>query len=211
MGHAYPPIGLKPRYLSTGTGISLPSTSAPPYPTGTGTANGTARSTSSTSNPAATPTPIPPTELFYLVVADSGTALDGNYIQFTGATSQSGLLVLYPRPPPDEPFPSLLFNLNEDGTLGIQEYICLIDSIITYPPLILGEAVPSGTSDPFYPYVTVYCDVVSGNLACQADSRTVFSICPDDFPYDQFTGGSVDLGPTVEPGCAEVTLRVVPL
>lgn len=211
--HAYPPIGLKPRYLATGTGVSLPSTSAPPYPTGTGTgtANGTATSTGSIANSTATPTPIPPTERFFLVVADSGTDLDGNYIQFSGNTAQSGLLVLYPRPPPDDfSYPSsLLFNINEDGTLGIQEYTCFILSIITYPPLILGEAGPYETQ-PDYPYATVYCEAVGGDLACQSDSRTIFSICPDDFPYDGFTGGSVDLGPTVEPGCAEVTLRIVP-
>lgn len=209
IGHAYPAIGLKPRYLATGTGVSLPSTSAPPYPTGT--ANGTAISTGSTANATATPTPIPPTERFFLVVADSGTTLDGNYIQFSGNTQQTGLLVLYPRPKPDDftYASSLLFKFNEDGTLAIQEYTLIILSIITYPPLILAETGPYEI-DPGFPYAAVFCEDVDGNLACRGESRTVFSICPDDFPYDGFTGGTVDLGPTVEPGCAEVTLRIVP-
>ena len=214
IGHAYPPIGLKPRYLATGTGVPLPSTSPPPYPTGTGTANETAVPTGSTAASTATSTSISSSELFFLVVADSGTDLDGSYLQFSGAVAFSGALLLYPRAPPLVPYSSVLFNINADSTLGISEYICLILGGVTWPALSLGIDTGPTANDPFnnpYNLLNVICEVVGGKLACEAGGRTVFSICPDTLPSAGFTGSNLDIGPTVEPGCTEVTLLVVPV
>ena len=208
IGHAYLPNGLKPRYLATGTGVSSPSTSAPPYPTGTSTANGTAVPTGSTATSTATPTSIPSSELFYLVVADSGTdILDGSFLEFSGAVAFSGNLNLYPYPPPlpSGPDSYALFHLNEDGTLGVAEYICWIDTTITFAALGVAPPDPEGN-----PSDEVICEVVGGKLFCEAAGKTVFSICPTTLPSAGFTGAELDIGPTVEPGCAEVTLLVVP-
>lgn len=204
IAHAYPPAGLRPRYLATGTGISLPSTSAPPYPTGTAVPTGSL--TTST----ATPTSTPSSELFYLVVADTGTQYDGNFLSISSESSGTGLSVLYPRAQaPDEVSPFYTFNTNADGTLQ-NEFAGEIANIF-----------PGGTDGTLFfrdeAYVDAVgniktiCEVVGGTLTCQTGADTVFFICPYRRIAGTLVDGTVNVGPTVQPGCTPITLLAVPV
>ena len=202
--HVYPPAGLKPRYLATGTGISLPSASAPPYPTGSAT--GTSPSTASTAASTATPTPTA-SGPFYLVAADTGTDHDG-YFVYIGA-DDPGLLVLYLASGPDEVTSFSTFNINADGTLQ-NEFSGGIASTFpgsTYDALIFN---PEGFTDS-QGYIKSFCEIVDGALTCQTGAATVFSICPYQDIEGHVEGGNVEVGPTTEPGCNPLTLLVVPV
>lgn len=151
-------------------------------------------------------------ELFYLVVADSGSDFDGDYITSSG--DDAGGVVLYPQDPPDD-FSytlQLAFHITDRGTLGILDDEIGIYTGIPYPSLDLWPySDPADDNPPNQPNARMYCGVVGGTLSCQADSRTVFSLCPDDRLRGGVTGRPVDIGLTAEPGCAEVTLLVVPV
>lgn len=203
------PGGLKPRYLATGTGISQPSATAPPYPTGT--ANGTALSTGpTTATSTATPTPISPSELFNLVVAAAGTPYDGQYLSVGSSTSRNGLLVLYPDDAPNQVARYSTFNVNADGTLQ-NEFIGGIANIFpggdTYnTPFFRSEAYVEQAGN-----IKSICGVVGGTLECRTGADTVFFICPPQVISGTLTGGTVDVGPMTEPGCTPITLLVVPV
>lgn len=217
--HAYyPPAGLKPRYLATGTGISLSSTLPPPYPTGT--ANGTSiptgstyptsspQTNSSTSSPTATPTPTPsPSEFFYLVAADTGTGHDGYYVSI--GADDPGLLVLYLAAEPNQVASFSTFNINADGTLQ-NEFAGGIASIFpgsTYGTLMFSpESVVDANGN-----TKSFCEIVGGALTCQTGADTVFSICPYEIIDGYVYGGNVDVGPMTQPGCNPLTLLVVPV
>ncbi|KAF6231590.1 hypothetical protein HO173_010122 [Letharia columbiana] len=205
--YAYPPAGLKPRYLATGTGISLPSTSPPPYPTGS--ANGTSVSTSPTSaSTTATPTPTS-SELFFLVAADTGTDLDGDYASIGSDTSGNGLLVLFLAAEPDQVASFSTFNINADGTLE-NEFVGGIASIFAgskYDSLHFeNEVFVDEAGD-----TKSICEVVGGALTCQTGAATVFFVCPVQDIDGSFIGGTVEVGPTTQPGCTTLTLLAVPV
>ncbi|KAL9072034.1 MAG: hypothetical protein Q9161_003808 [Pseudevernia consocians] len=215
----YPPVGLRPRYLATGTGISLPSTSPPPYPTsganGTSVPTGSTHPTSSaqTNSPAststATPTPTPSSspEFFYLVAADTGTDLDGDYVSI--GADDPGLLVLYLAAAPNGVASFSTFSINADGTLQ-NEFSGGIASIFSgaqYGTLIFE---PESVTDAGG-YTKSLCEIVAGALTCQTGTDTVFSICPSEVVDGHVEGGNVDVGPTTQPGCDPLTLLVVPV
>ena len=210
IAHAYPPEGLRPRYLATGTGISLSSTSAPPYPTGTGIASGTAIPTGSTTAPTATSTLIPSSEFFYLVVADTGTQYDGDYLSIGSESSGTGLLVLYPgAKAPEEVTSFSTFNLNADSTLqnefdgGIANiFPGSTDGTLFFRDEAYVDAVGN---------IKTICEDVSGTLTCQTGADTVFFICPFETIAATLIGGTVNVGPTVQPGCTPITVLVVPV
>lgn len=204
--HAYPPAGLRPRYLVTGTGISLPSSSASPYPTAT--ANGTGTPTGSVSTSTPTSNPIPPSEFFYLVIADTGTAHDGQYLSIDSDTNGDSSLVLYPAAEPNEVASFSTFNINADGTLE-NEFAGI------------AAIFPEGTSQSLFFENEVYvdesgdikstCEVVGGILTCQSGADTVFFICPYQVISGTLIGGSVEVGPNTQSGCTPITLLVVPV
>ncbi|CAD6593718.1 MAG: hypothetical protein ASARMPREDX12_007486 [Alectoria sarmentosa] len=214
--HAYPPAGLKPRYLVTGTGISLPSTISAPYPTGTvsgasvptGSSYPTspAQTSSSTTTSTATPTPSS-SEFFYLVAADTGTASDGDYVSI--GADDPGLLVLYLASGPDQVASFSTFNINADGTLQNQ-FSGGIASIFPedeYQTLMFtNEANAEANGD-----TISHCEIVGGALTCQTGADTVFSICPFQVIDGTVIGGNVNVGPTTQPGCNPLTLLVVPV
>ena len=206
---AYPPVGLKPRYLATGTGVSLPSTSPPPYPTDTSTANGIATLTGSIVTSTATTTPIPPSDFFYLVVADTGTSYDGDYLSIGSDTSGASILVLYPGSEPSEVTSFSTFNINADGTLQ-NEFVGGIANIFTGSEsgtlFFENEASVDESGN-----TKSICDDIGGTLNCQTGAATVFYICPPEVITGTLVGGTVDVGLTVEPGCTPVTLLVVPV
>lgn len=203
IAHAYPPAGLRPRSLTTGTGISLPSTSAPPYPTGTAVPTGSI--TTST----ATPTSTPSSEFFYLVVADTGTQYDGDFLTISSQSSGTGLLVLYPRAQaPDEVTLFSTFNINADGTLqnefarGIANIFPGTDGTLFFRDEAYVDAAGN---------IKSICEVVGGTLTCQTGADTVFFICPFQRIAGTLVDGTVNVGPTVRPGCTPITLLVVPV
>ncbi len=205
--HVYPPAGLKPRYLATGTGISLPSTGTAPYPTGT--ANGTAIATGSVTTSTATPTPISPTELFSLVISAPGYVYDGDPLTIESDTSGASLLVLYPTTGTGGPSSFTTFNINADGTLQNQfsggiAAIFAADAggTIFFDP----ETLVDETDD-----IKVICEDVAGTLTCHTGPFTVFYECPFQVITGTLVGGTIDVGQTVPAGCTEITLRIVPV
>lgn len=201
--HALPPAGLRPRYLATGTGISLASTSAPFVSTGT------AISTGSISTSTVTPTPIPSTEFFYLVVADTGTQYDGDYLSIGSDTVGNGLLVLYPGEGPDQVTSFSTFNINADGTLQ-NEFVGGIANIFpggtTGTLFFRGETYVDESGN-----TKTICEVLGRTLTCQTGADTVFFICPPEVISGTLVGGTVDVGQTVTQGCTAITLLVVPV
>ncbi|CAF9940109.1 hypothetical protein IMSHALPRED_001754 [Imshaugia aleurites] len=208
--HAFPPAGLKPRYLATGTGISLPSTIPPPYPTSNATGisapTGSIYPTSSISTATPTPTASGP---FYLVVADTGTDLDGEYAYISADTSGADILVLYLANAPDEVASFSTFNLNADGTLQ-NEFAGGIAAIF-----------PGGTSGSLFFENEVYvdeagdvksiCEIVGGVLTCQTGADTVFFVCPFQDIFGTLVGGTINVGLSTQSGCTTLTLLAVPV
>lgn len=203
--HVYPPAGLKPRYLATGTGVSLPSTSSPPYPTGT--ANGTTIPTySSTSPSTAIPTPTS-SEFFYLVISDIGTSLDGDYLTIGSDFGGSGLYVLYPGDEPDSDAKFSTFSINTDGTFQNEfvQGIAYIFSEGTDDPLVFAGEVSVDENGG----IKSICAINGGVLTCQTGTDVVFFVCPFNFTLE--AGGTVDVGPITRPGCTPITLLAVPI
>lgn len=195
--HAYPPAGLKPRYLATGTGISLPTAST----------NGTSVPTGST-YPTSTSTPTPTS--FYLVAADTGNSrLDGEYVYLQSDTSGNGLLVLYLASAVSGVASFSTFALNADGTLTNDftgDAIATIFAGSTYGTLMFEPAaIADANGDP-----KSFCKIVAGALTCQTGTDVVFSVCPYQVISGTLVGGTIDVGPTTEPGCSPLTLLVVP-
>lgn len=201
--HIYPPAGLKPRYLATGTGISLPSTTSPPYPT---TSTNIPSAPISSISPTSTPTPTA-SEFFYLVAANTNTSLDGSYIYI--GSDDAGNLVLYLAPAPDQVASFSKFNINADGTLQ-NEFSGGIASV--YPGAKYGslwfnpEAFTESQG-----YTVSFCGIVGGELNCRTGADTVFSVCPYQDIEGHVEGGEVVVGVVAEPGCTGLSLLVVPV
>lgn len=201
--NVYPPAGLKPRYLATGTGISLPSTSSPPYPTGSSylTSSILPSGVSSTAVPAPTPS------TFYLVVADTGTPFDGHYIFVGTDTSRDGLyLGIIGSTEPDQ-YGMSVFSLSANGTLE-QDQSTLVAAYFDFDG--------SGSFIFQYPYAfealqetAAACEIVGGALVCQNGEAGVFHATPQMFIAEELTTPSLGLSPTAPSGSYEVTLLVV--
>lgn len=225
--YAYPPVGLKPRYLSAGTDVSLSFT---PYRTDS--ANGTAISTEttyplpsiSTAAPVSTssaPAPTTTSSDFYLVAAGTGTYLDGQYLYVGGARGAGHgdlqVMIFTPDLPPEWSLPSATFHLAANGTIL---------------PGYGGDGRTFGSppfnywffnQNPILEVAEVYesvCEIVAGELKCVTGPNTVFYVCMVVFVGGPYDGQAVNdndliplLGPEVYPGCNAVplTLRVVPV
>ena len=206
------PDGLKPRDLTTDTGVSLPSTI--PLPSPTVDAKETSALTSpdnptstippsSTSSDASTPTvlpviPAPKPSTFYLVVANTGSPFDGSYI-FVDMYGPRFPLFGLTDPGPVE---DSLFSLNVDGTLfqvGSGLIACYYDSLGGFM-FETPNALASSSM------IRAACLILSGRLACQngmtgtfyAFSQTIMAAIP-----------SVKFGLMVPVGAYAVTLLVV--
>lgn len=227
---AGPHMVFQPRDLATGTGTSVgslpppPSSSPPPPPYPTNTTNGTTitvntlpsdGSTIATSPPTTTPTTSPST-FFYLIIANTGTPYDGQYLFRTGYKAQTGAIVLYPTPFSDPNAPAddnpqahfALFNEGAQGVAGIRGdqtsrawFFVPEDEFDPDPPFTQNKKsiFQIGPDD----------EVVGDELTCVTGEGSVFYICPFD-PVDM-TNGEVDVGEVVEEGCTGVRLVAVPV
>ena len=215
----HPPADLKDRSLSTGTGVSLLRTITPPYPTGS--ANGTSVPTSSvystssihpsgvsstsTGGPGPTPTS------FYLIAADTGTYLDGDYLYIGIDDSGDQLFhLLFEQRFPAGPSS---FSLSANGTL-VQDQTGRIaryrkvqenEEDAVYQDLLFFVD-PDAPEDPDDRAVT--CEIVHGALTCQSGANGVFYKPPQYVTEYELTLASVTLGQVVLPGSYQITLLV---
>ena len=199
----YAPADIKRRYLSTGTGVSLPSTTIPPFPTSSIIPSNISSSTS-----AFTAVPSGVANEFHLVVANTSTPFDGLFLQLNYDVNQEvGVLV----------FSEYLvfggttfFFLSMDGTLQAlnsgggsayyvhQDFNSSSDFFFQNSPDILGE-------------VSVTCELAGSTfdgdtLTCQNGARGVFFAFPETMIDGNPTTPFVHLGPTVPNGAYQLTL-----
>lgn len=207
----YPPADLKRRYLSTGTGVSLPSTATPPYPTGS--ANGTSVSTgltyptspilpSGTSSSASTSTPVPPPTIgpFYLVVADTGTPFDGDYLNLGSEPSDNGLNVLVFGSTELVPGGDSVYYLFPDGTFQNDN----TGLTASYVNSSASFVFPNPGSPEYAGEAAVTCEYdVGGVLTCQ---KGVFYAFPQTVVDGELTVPFLQLGSMVPTGAFQLTL-----
>lgn len=181
----YPPADLKRRSLSTGTAVSLPSTVTPPYPTGS--ANGTAA-----------PTP----SAFYLVIADTGTPFDGEYLAVATLPDDNSITAAIPV---SSEYRSV-FSLSADGTL-LEEGTGLVASYYSGYPGGFTWSNPALEGGDF---TAATCDIVGGALTCTFGETGGFFVIPGEvIDYEPFPA-QVGFGPTVPAGDYPSTILVVP-
>ena len=206
-----------PTVSATDTGILLLSTAPSPYPTvsasSTSVRTGSTYSASTilpssvsldATTPTAVPAPIPST--FYLVVANTGTSFDGEYILIAMDDSRSKLyLGLFGLKEPD-PAGGSVFNLSTKGTLrqGVSGLVAGYSDLyggflFEYPDSLasLSESIAT-------------CVIDGGALDCQNQEAGVFYAFPQTVIAGGHTIPSVKLGPTVPTGGCQLTLLVVP-
>ena len=221
--HAYPPMGLKPRYLSTGTAISLS------FPTNS--ANGTAFSTGTTYSPptsimaptsassAAAPTST--SSDFHLVAAGTGTYLDGYYLIVNGARGGSPgdlqVMVFIEELPLTPLVDAATFHLAANSTL-VNGYGGE-GKAFGFPTDNYWFFNRNPILEPYEVFESV-CEIVGGELKCVTGPNTVFYICVEVFVDGPFAGEPINdrdliplLGPAVNTACSgvELTLLVVPV
>lgn len=176
----------------------------------TGSVYPTSSAPTNTSSPTSTATPTPTaSEPFYLVVADTGTDLDGQYASIGSDTSGASLLVLYLAATPNEVASFSTFTLNADGTLQ-NEFVGGIAAIF-----------PGGTSGSLFFENAVFvdeagdtesiCEIVGGVLTCRTGADTVFFVCPFQVITGTLVGGTVNVGLATQSGCTTLTLLAVPV
>ena len=222
--HAYPPMGLKPRYLSTGTAISLSVL--------TNSANGTAVSTGTIYSPpsvsivapTSTSSAAAPTSTssdFRLVAAGTGTYLDGYYLIADGTrgAGDGDLQVMVfieelAAPPLDD---VATFHLAANNTL-VNGYGGE-GKAFGFPTDNYWFFNRNPILEPYEAFESV-CEIVGGELKCVTGPNTVFYICVEVFVDGPFAGEPINdrdliplLGPAVDTACSgvELTLLVVPV
>ena len=222
--HAYPPMGLKPRYLSTGTGIS------PAFPTKS--ANGTAVLTGTTYSPPSISTAAPTSTSsaaapsstssdFHLVAAGTGTYLDGYYLIVNGARGSGPgdlqVMVFIEELPLTPLVDVATFHLAANGTL-VNGYGGE-GKAFGFPADNYWFFNRNTILEPYEVFESV-CDIVGGELRCATGPNTVFYICVEVFVDGPFAGEPINdrdliplLGPAVNSACSgvELTLLVVPV
>ena len=217
--HVHAPGGLKPRYLSTGTGLSAPSTGTPPYPTGStiGTIVPTASSYSSNPTSTAAPPAVPTTpSLFYLVTAGTGTFLDGYHLHHDccyGGGSHGTLAILrFTKDAFTIAETISTFSLNVNGTLkntygsvGRVEDDSFGDNSYWF----FNNGDIYGVNDDT-PVSESICEIAGdGGLTCIAGVKTIFYVC-GTYSEDEVANFVALLGTEVPEGCFQFFLEVVP-
>lgn len=217
-GHAtsltsiHPRADLTRRYLSTGTGVLLPTTATPPYPTGSAN-NGTSVPTGSTyttspilpsgtSPSASTSTPVPPPTIgpFYLVVAVTGTPFDGDYLNLDFVPSDDGLNVLVFGSTELVPGGDSVYYLFPDGTFQNDN----TGWTASYVNSSASFVFPNPGSPEYAGETTVTCEYdVGGVLTCQ---KGVFYAFPQTVVDGELTVPFLQLGSTVPIGACQLTL-----
>ena len=212
--HAYyPPVGLKPRYLSTGTGISLslPTNSAngtatvspgtiylPPSSTPTAPVTPISTPSSSSSSSTAPPTSTSPSSssAFHLIAAGTGTSLDGSYLFVNGARGAGAgdlqVTVFTTQLPPPESLDLATFHHADNGTLvdgsggAGKAFGAAADNYWFFnrnPILETAEVFES------------VCEIMDGvELKCVMGPNTVFYICVEVLSVGLLTGSRSIIG-----------------
>ena len=196
------------------------STTTAPYPT----ANGTYAITSSidptssilpsvSSDPtSSTPKATPTSSAFYLVVADTGTPWDGDYLYVAQDFAGDGLYVLLFGDKVPDPLGGSVFFLS-DATYGnlthlqagyIATYFDLYGAIIFQDPdpfaLSLNGETPAT------------CELSDGVVLCQNTAYSAFFAFPQEEVDGALTNPYVELGPFPIPqGSYQLTLLPVPV
>lgn len=183
-------------------------------------ANGTSIPTSSidpTSSilPAATTStaaPLPTSSSFYLVVADTGTSLDGDYLSVGEAFSGDGIFVLLFGAKEPDPYEGDIFSLS-NATYGnliynpsgnIATYYDLYGGIIFQDP---DPAVAESYGD-----TPATCELADGDILCQNTEYSTFYTYPSTVVDGADTVPYVELGPLPIPsGAVRLNLLPVPV
>ena len=219
--HALSPIrdhfaaDLRDRSLSTGTGVSLPLTTTPPYPTGspngtsipTGSVYPTSSILSTGVSSTSTAVPEPTPSEFFLKVADSGTYLDGDYVYIGIDDSGDGLFkLLFEQEAAAGP---ASFSLGANGTLvqvdtgRIARY--RVDTVnVNYNGFFFAD--PVNPEDP--DASAVVCDIAHGALICHSGANNIFYPAEQYVVNHEVTLASVALAQTLYPFQHSLTLLV---
>lgn len=196
---------------------SPPSTTTAPYPT----ANATYAITTSKDPPSSTlpsdpttstPTTTPTSSAFYLVVADTGTPWDGDYLYVAQDFAGDGLYVLLFGDQVPDPYGGSVFFLS-DATYGnlthvqagqIATYFDLYGAILFQDP---DPFVLSGNGE-----TPVTCELADGAILCQNTAYDSFYAFPPTEVDGAITNPYVELGPDPIPaGSYGLTLLPVPV
>lgn len=155
-----------------------------------------------------TAAPHPTSSAFYLVVADTGTPFDGDYLFVGQAFAGDGLFVLRfgsQAPDPD---------LSQIFSLGNATYGTLIDDasgeIATYYDLYGGIIFDSPGA--LYGDTPVTCELADGAILCQNTAYSSFYTYPSTVVNGASTVPYVELGPLPVPsGSVQLTLLPIPV
>lgn len=188
--------------VSTGTAVQLPSTATPPYPNGS--ANGTVISTSSiypsgvSSTAVSTPTP----SAFYLLIADTGTPFDGEYLTVGAGLDVAANVATEPVTAASRQ----VFRLSANGTLWNDDS----GLFASYPPSSPGDFTWGETSVDGSPLTPATCGIVDEALTCTFGETGSFFVDPEHFVYEEPVPTIVLFGSTVLVGLYPITVLVVP-
>lgn len=196
--------------------VSAQLTTTPLYPIANGifTPASSIDPTSSSLPAAATPTaaPLPTSSSFYLVVADTGTSLDGDYLYPGQAFDGDGIYVLLFGAKEPDSYGGDIFSLS-NATYGnlvsnpsgnIATYYDLYGGVIFQDP---DPAVLQSYGDTPAP-----CELADGVILCQNTDYSVFYTYPSTVVDGADTVPYVELGPIPIPsGAVHLNLLPVPV
>ncbi|KAM0795176.1 hypothetical protein BDR22DRAFT_872218 [Usnea florida] len=164
----------------------------------------TPTSSTSTSPPTSTASPAPISSSFYLVVADTGTPFDGDYLYLGQAFPGDGLFVLLFGSQTPNPDLSQTFRLSNGsyGSLVDNDSGLIADYYDLYGGILFGA----------YGEKAVTCELADGVILCQNTAYSGFYAYPSEVVGGQSTVPYVELGPVPVPeGSVQITLLPVPI
>ena len=160
-----------------------------------------------TSAAASTPSPLPTSDAFYLVVADTGTPFDGDYLYLGGANSLN-LLNFGGKEPQELDFS--VFHLTTDGygSLTYNPSGVIATYYDLYGALVFDGPDPTILEDEGL--TPAICETNDGILFCQNTDYSEFYTFPSTVVDGETTVPYVLLGPPPLPSGA-VGLRLLPI
>lgn len=159
-----------------------------------------------------TTAPLPTSSSFYLVVGDTSTPWDGEFLHLGLDFSDDGITVLLFGPKTPDPYLGDIFGLS-NGTYG-----SLTDNksglVATY--FGLESAIVFQDPDPFvlesYWMIPDTCELADGVVLCQNGAYSVFYAYPQTVVDGAVTVPYVELGPHPPPtGSFQLSLLPIPL
>ena len=182
----------------TSSTTSLPSSTSATH------ISNTPLSSTSVNLPTSTASPTPISSSFYLVVADTGTPFDGDYLYLAQAFPGNGLFVLlFGAQTPNEDL-SQIFSLSNAtyGSLVDNDSGLIADYYDLYGGILFGA----------YGEKAITCELADGVILCQNTVYSSFYAYPSEVVDGQSTVPYVELGPLPVPeGSVELSLLPVPI